>query len=61
MHPQAKGGKIFYPNGPGHITKLAAMPTYGKNLLMYSSPEPVGWYAWNFVCSTRCFSVIKIV
>ena len=25
-------------NGPGHMTKMAAMPIYGKNLKKYSSP-----------------------
>ena len=26
------GGTKFYSNGPGHMTKMAAMPIYGKNL-----------------------------
>ena len=25
-------GKKIYINGPGHMTKMAAMPIYGKNL-----------------------------
>ena len=29
-------------NGPGHMTKMVAMPIYGKNLKKYSSPEPKG-------------------
>ena len=29
-------------NGLGHKTKMAAMPTYGKKPLKYSSPEPEG-------------------
>ena len=29
-------------NGPGHMTKMAAMPIYGKNPLKSSSPEPEG-------------------
>ena len=29
-------------NGPGHMTKMAAMPIYGKKLLKSSSPEPEG-------------------
>ena len=24
------GNKIFYPNRPGHITNMVAMPVYGK-------------------------------
>ena len=27
-----EGGTKVYINGPGHITKMAAMPIYGKNL-----------------------------
>ena len=27
---------------PGHVTKMAAMPIYGKNIQNSSSPEPVG-------------------
>ena len=27
-------------NGLGHMTKIAAMPIYGKNLKKSSSPEP---------------------
>ena len=27
-----EGGMRVYINGPGHITKMAAMPIYGKNL-----------------------------
>ena len=29
-------------NGPGHMTKVAAMPIYVKNLKKSSSPEPKG-------------------
>ena len=29
-------------NGPGHVTKMTAMPIYGKNLKKSSSPEPKG-------------------
>ena len=30
-------------NGPGHMTKMDAMPIHGKNLKK-SSPEPKGWW-----------------
>ena len=30
----------FYSNGPGRMTKMTAMPIYGKNLKKLSSPEP---------------------
>ena len=35
-----KGGSKVYINGPGHMTKMAVMPIYGKNLRKSSSPEP---------------------
>ena len=40
--------KIYKPD-PGHMTKMATMPIYGKNPLKSSSPEPVAdfhetWY-----------------
>ena len=28
-------------NESGHMTKMAAMPIYGKNLKKSSSPEPI--------------------
>ena len=36
------GGTKVCSNGPGHMTKLAAMPIYGKNFKKSSSPEPKG-------------------
>ena len=30
--PPWQGGKKGNINGPGHMTKMAAMPIYGKNL-----------------------------
>ena len=38
MQPLYRGGKIR----PGHMTKMAATPIYGKNLKKSSSPEPFG-------------------
>ena len=32
MEPPWDGGMKIYSNGPGHMTKMAAMPIYGKNL-----------------------------
>ena len=31
---------IIYTNKFGHMTNMAAMPIYGKNLKNSSSPEP---------------------
>ena len=33
-------GKIDFINGPRHMTKIAAMPIYGKNIKKSTSPEP---------------------
>ena len=32
VEPPWNGGTKASSNGPGHLTKLAAMPIYGKNL-----------------------------
>ena len=32
MEPPLEGGTKVCINGPGHMTKMAAMPIYGKNL-----------------------------
>ena len=40
MEPSWEGGTKVYINGPGHMTKMAAMPIYGKNLKKPYSPEP---------------------
>ena len=40
VEPLLEGEMKVYINGPGHMTKMAAMPIYGKNLKKSSSPEP---------------------
>ena len=42
VEPPWEGGMKVCINGPGHMTKMAAMPIYGKNLKKSSSPEPAG-------------------
>ena len=42
VEPPWDGGTKVYSNGPGHMTKMAAMPIYGKNRKTSSSPEPKG-------------------
>ena len=39
MEPPWNGGTKVCSNGQGHMTKVAAMPIYGKNLKKSSSPE----------------------
>ena len=31
----------IYTNDSGHMTNMAAMPVYGKNLNKSSSPDPI--------------------
>ena len=42
VEPPWEGKTKVCINGPGHMTKMAATPIYGKNLKKSSSPEP--WY-----------------
>ena len=42
MQPLGKGGKKMYIFCPGHITKVATLPIYGKTIQNSSSPEPPG-------------------
>ena len=51
VEPPWEGGTKVCINGPGHMTKMAAMPIYGKNLKKSSSPEPEGRFPRNLVCS----------
>ena len=46
--PWEEGIKVCI-NGPGHMTKMVAMPIYGKNLK--KSSEPVDRLPQNLVCS----------
>ena len=39
VEPPLEGGTKVCINGQGHMTKMAAMPIYGKNLKKSSSPE----------------------
>ena len=51
----------IYTNELGHMTTMAAMPIYGKNIKKSSSPEPINWWPWNIVCSIVYESTTKIV
>ena len=53
VEPPWEGGTKVCINGPGHMTKMAATPIYGKNLKKISSPEPAGPFPRNLVCSIR--------
>ena len=41
MEPPWDGGTKVCSNGPGHMTKMADMPIYGKNMKNSSSLEPI--------------------
>ena len=41
IQPPGPLGKKNCSNGLGHMTNMAAMPIYGKNLKKSSSPEPL--------------------
>ena len=51
----------IYTNELGHITNMATMPIYGKNLKKSSSPEPIDRCPWNLVCSIVYAGATKIV
>ena len=42
VEPQWVGETKVYSNGPDHMTSMAAIPIYGKNMKNYSSLEPKG-------------------
>ena len=46
----------IYTNELGHMTNMAAMPIYGKNLKKSSTPEPL-----DLVCSIVYGSTTKVV
>ena len=54
-------GNESYVNGPGHMTKMAAMPIYGKNFWKSSSPELEVLWSWNLACSIRDSSSTKFI
>ena len=47
MEPPWDGGTKVCSNGLGHMTKMAAMPIYGKNLLLWNrkADDLETWYA----------------
>ena len=51
----------IYTNELGHMTNMAAMPIYIKNLKKSSAPEPIDRWPWNFVCSIVYASTTKVV
>ena len=54
-------GMKIYTNELGHMTNMATMPIYGKNLKKSSSPEPIDQCLWNLVCSIEYGNITIIV
>ena len=52
-------GTKVWSNGPGDMTKMAAMSIYDKNLKTSSSPESKGRWPWTLVCSIGCSNTTK--
>ena len=51
----------IYTNELGHMTDMAAMPIYGKNLKKSSSQEQKDPWPWNVVCSIMYESTTEVV
>ena len=51
----------IYTNELGHMTNMATMPIYGKNLKQSSSPNSMDQWPWNLVCSIVYGSTTKVV
>ena len=54
-------GMKIYTNELGHMTNMATMPIYGKNLKKSSSREPIDPWPWNLVWSIMYVSTTKVV
>ena len=61
VEPPWEGGTKVYINGLGHMTKMAAMPIYGKNFKKSSSPELEVLWSWNLACSIGDSSSTKFI
>ena len=61
IHMKAWGrkGMKIYTNELGHMTNMAAMPIYGKNLKKSSTPEPLDPWSWKLVCSIVYGSTVE--
>ena len=51
VEPPWVGGMEVCSRDLGHMTKMAATPIYGKTFQKSYSPEPVGRFPRNLVCS----------
>ena len=51
----------IYTNELSHITNMAPMPIYGKNLKKSPTSEPIDQWPWNLVCTIVYGSSTKVV
>ena len=61
VEPPWDGEMKVCSNDPGHMTKMAAMPIYVKNMKNSSSLEPKGQWPWKLKCSIGYLSTSKFV
>ena len=54
-------GKKNYTNELGHLTNMATVPIYGKNLKKSSPPEAIDRWSWNLVCCIVYVNTTKVV
>ena len=55
VEPPWEGGTKVYINGPGHMTKMAAMPIYGKNFknLLLQNQKSYDLESWHVASGTQ--------
>ena len=55
VEPPWEGGTKVYINGPGHMTKMAAMPIYGKTLknLLLQNQKSYDLETWHVASGTQ--------
>ena len=61
VEPPWDGGMKVCSNGPGHMTKMATMLIYGKNLKNSSSLEPNSQWPWKLVYNIEYSSTTKFI
>ena len=60
VEPPWKGGTKIYINGPGHMTKMAAMPIYGKTLkhLLLQNQKSYDLETWQVALGTQALQCL---
>ena len=60
VEPPWKGGTKIYINGQGHMTKMAAMPIYDKNLknLLFQNQMSYDLETWHVALMTQALQSV---